>query len=189
MKIWITRHGQTSLNKEKRMQGLSDIPLNQTGILQANETKKKIDIQFDAVYASPLERAIQTASILSGFDKKEIIIDQRLIEVNFGQYELKKYYCLGPKMTLYWAFPEIMPRPKSVESLDSMIQRSQSILKDIETKNYQNVLIVCHGGIIRSLCGYLEDRNNGILWRPKPKNCEIRIYESNHGKHKFIKKL
>ncbi len=189
MKIWITRHGQTSLNKEKRMQGLSDIPLNQTGIQQAIEAKKKIDIEFDAVYASPLERAIQTASILSGFNQKDIIIDQRLIEVNFGKYELKKYYCLGMKMTLYWALPEIMPRPKSVESLDSMIQRSQSFLKEIENKNYQNILIVCHGGIIRSLCGYLEDRSNGILWRPKPKNCEIRIYESIHGKHKFLNKL
>ena len=51
---------------------------------------------------------------------------------------------------------------------------------------YENVLIVCHGGIIRSLCGYLEDRKNGIKWRPKPNNCEIRVYESNRGKHTFI---
>ena len=58
--------------------------------------------------------------------------------------------------------------------------------KELEKKNYENVLIVCHGGIIRSLCGYLEDRKNGIKWRPKPNNCEIRVYESNHGKHAFI---
>ena len=62
----------------------------------------------------------------------------------------------------------------------------QSFLKELEKKNYENVLIVCHGGIIRSLCGYLEDRKNGIKWRPKPNNCEIRVYESNRGKHTFI---
>ena len=49
-----------------------------------------------------------------------------------------------------------------------MVKRSQSFLKELEKQNYENVLIVCHGGIIRSLCGYLEDRKNGIKWRPKP---------------------
>ena len=147
MKIWITRHGQTALNKQKLMQGLTDEPLNETGIQQAKEAKKKIgDIHFDAVYASPLQRAIQTASIIGNVDQKDVKIDSRII----------------------------------------MVKRSQSFLKELEKKNYENVLIVCHGGIIRSLCGYLEDRKNGIKWRPKPNNCEIRVYESNHGKHTFI---
>lgn len=61
-------------------------------------------------------------------------------------------------MTSYWAFPELLSNPKSVESVKSMVKRSQSFLKELEKKNYENVLIVCHGGIIRSLCGYLEDR-------------------------------
>ena len=56
----------------------------------------------------------------------------------------------------------------------------------MEKKDYYNVLIVCHGGIIRALRGYMEDRNNGIRWRPKPKNCEIIEYESIHGKHRKI---
>ena len=42
MKIWITRHGQTALNKQKLMQGLTDEPLNETGIQQAKEARKKI---------------------------------------------------------------------------------------------------------------------------------------------------
>ena len=174
MKIWITRHGQTALNKQKLMQGLTDEPLNETGIQQAKEARKKIgDIHFDAVYASPLQRAIQTASIIGNVDQKD--------------YELRNYFKLGLKMTSYWAFPELLPNPKSVESVKSMVKRSQSFLKELEKQNYENVLIVCHGGIIRSLCGYLEDRKNGIKWRPKPNNCEIRVYESNHGKHTFIK--
>ena len=188
MKIWITRHGQTALNKQKLMQGLTDEPLNETGINQAKVARKKIgDIHFDAVYASPLQRAIQTASIIGNVNKKDVKIDSRIIEVDFGDYELRNYFKLGLKMTSYWALPELLPNPKSVESVESMIKRSQSFLKELETKNYENVLIVCHGGIIRSLCGYLEDRKNGIKWRPKPNNCEIRVYESNRGKHSFIK--
>ena len=169
------------------MQGLTDEPLNETGIQQAKEARKKIgDIHFDAVYASPLQRAIQTASIIGNVDQKDVKIDSRIIEVDFGDYELRNYFKLGLKMTSYWTFPELLPNPNSVESVKSMVKRSQSFLKELEKKNYENVLIVCHGGIIRSLCGYLEDRKNGIKWRPKPNNCEIRVYESNHGKHTFI---
>ena len=45
------------------------------------------------------------------------------------------------------------------------------------------------GGIIRALRGYLEERKNGIKWRPKPKNCEIRVYEYKNGRHKFLESI
>ena len=67
MEIWITRHGQTNLNKAHLMQGLTDEPLNETGILQAQEARERIgEVRFDAVYASPLQRAVLTASIIGG---------------------------------------------------------------------------------------------------------------------------
>ena len=187
MKIWITRHGQTNLNKQILMQGLTDEPLNEKGIQQAKDARAAIgEITFDAVYASPLDRAITTASIIGNVSKDAVIIDPRIIETDFGKYEKCKYTGMGPSMTLYWALPEIFPAPKTVETIDSMVKRSSSFLKEIEQKNYENVLIACHGGIIRALCGYLEDKKNGILWRPKAHNCEIRIYESVNGKHKRI---
>ena len=92
-------------------------------------------------------------------------------------------------MSLYWALPEIFPAPKTVESLDSMMARSQSFLKELETKDYENVLVSCHGGIMRCLTGYLADRKNGIWWRPKPHNCEIRIFSSKNGQHRYIKTI
>lgn len=187
MKIWITRHGQTNLNKKRFMQGLTDEPLNETGIKQAKDARAKIsDFTFDAVYSSPLDRAITTASIIGNVEKSEIIIDPRIIEADFGKYEKKKYYLLGPFMTAYWSLPELFPAPKSVETIASLVERSHSFLKELEEKDYENVLVTCHGGIIRALCGYLEDKPNGIAWRPKPHNCEIRIYESKNGKHRRI---
>lgn len=188
MKIWITRHGQTNLNKRKLMQGLTDEPLNETGIEQAKKAREEIgDVVFDAVYASPLDRAVTTAGIIGNVDKSEVIIDPRLIEVDFGKYEQRHYWLLGPFMTLYWALPEVFPPPATVESIPSMVKRSSSFLKELEQKDYENVLISCHGGIIRSLCGYLEDRKKKIAWRPKPHNCEIRVYESIDGKHRRLR--
>ena len=65
----------------------------------------------------------------------------------------------------------------------------EEVLKELEQKDYENVLIVCHGGIIRALKGYLEDRPNGIKWRPKPKNCEVVIYEALNGKHHLLETM
>lgn len=188
MKIWITRHGQTNLNKAKLMQGLTDEPLNETGIAQARAARQAIgDVKFDAVYASPLDRAITTGAIIGGIDKKDVIVDPRIIETDFGKYEKSKYFLMGPFMTLYWALPEVFSAPKSVETIASMVARSSSFLKELEEKDYENVLIACHGGIIRALCGYLEEKKNGILWRPKPHNCEIRIYEYKDGAHRRLR--
>lgn len=188
MKIWITRHGQTDLNKKRLMQGLTDAPLNERGIEQAKIARDTIgDLKFDAVFASPLQRAIQTAEIIGNVDRDQIIIDKRIIEVDFGKYEKKHFTRLGRSMMLYWLFPERYKTPETVESLTSMIQRSRDFLQEIEKNDYENVLVVCHGGIIRTLCGYLEDRPNGIKWRPQPQNCEIRVYESVDGKHRYIK--
>ena len=190
MKIWITRHGQTNLNKRKLMQGLTDEPLNETGIEQAEHAREMIgNMKFDAVYASPLCRAVKTAAVIGGVSEEAVIRDERIIEVDFGKYELKKYKWMGPKMTLYWGFPEIFPKPKTVESVRSMVDRSSEFLKELESKDYENVLVVCHGGIIRALCGYLENRRNGIKWRPRPQDCEIRVYEYTEGKHSFVKSI
>ena len=187
MKIWVTRHGQTRLNKMKLMQGRLDEPLNDTGRAQAKAARAKIgDIKFDAVYSSPLDRAQETATILGNVKRDELIIDERIIEVDFGKYERAHYYKMGPAMTLYWMYPEIFRAPKTVEPVKSMVERTSSFLKELEQKDYENVLIVCHGGIIRAICGYLEDRKNGIKWRPKPRNCEIRVYEVNGKGHTFV---
>lgn len=191
MIIWLTRHGQTKLNKAHLMQGRTDEPLNETGIRQAQEMRQLLlarhsGITFDVVYASPLNRAIVTGSIIGGVPLNEVMIDERLIEADFGRFEKKKYYLMGPKMSLYWAVPEIFPAPEGVETISSLVSRSHSFLKDLEKKNYENVLVACHGGILRALCGYMEDRPDGIRWRPKPHNCEIRVYESSGGKHRLL---
>ncbi len=187
MKLWLIRHGQTDMNLEKRMQGLSDIPLNETGREQARRAAETVkDVSFDVVFASPLKRAVETASILSGFPEEKIIRDERLIEANFGKYEGRHYHYMGLPMTLYWALPEVFPAPRGVESIASMVKRSTSFIEMLEEQvksgngllsPESRVLVSCHGGIIRALRGCLENRPNGIIWRPKPKNCEFRVYE------------
>lgn len=184
MKIWITRHGQTALNRKKLMQGRTDEPLNETGTAQARAARKSIEgVRFDKVYASPLKRAVVTGSIIGNVPAEEITIDPRIIEVDFGRYELRPYGMMGPAMTLHWMFPTVFPAPESVETIFSMTERSSSFLRDIiedgEKNHYENILVACHGGIMRALCGYMLGRKNGLMWTPKPRNCEIRVFDAD----------
>ncbi len=190
MKIYVTRHGQTDYNKKRMMQGISDIPLNDVGIAQAKARRESIgDIEFDAVYASPLIRAVKTAEIIGNVTEDQVIKDERIIEANFGKYELMGYYSTGLKMMAYWSFPEIFPAPEGVETIRQMRDRTASFLEDLKKKDHENVLVACHGGIIRPIRGYLENKKSGIIWRPRPKNCEIFVYEWDGEKFTFLQDI
>jgi alpha-ribazole phosphatase/probable phosphoglycerate mutase len=187
VKIYLTRHGQTDYNKKRMMQGRSDIPLNEVGIAQAKARREMLgDIRFDAVYSSPLIRAVKTAQIIGNVPESEIITDIRIIEASFGKYELMNYYATGLPMMAYWTLPEVFKAPEGVETIQEMIDRTSSFLKELEAKDYENVLIASHGGIIRFIRGYLEGAKEGYIWRPRPKNCEIRVYESVAGEYILV---
>ena len=107
-------------------------------------------------------------------------------DVHFDGYEKRRYYALGLPMTAYWTMPRIFPAPPTVETIDSMKERASSFLRELETKDYENVLVACHGGIMRALCGYLDEAPDGLHWE-RMKNCEIRVYEYKDGHHTFLK--
>ena len=67
MKLYMIRHGQTEWNKEKRLQGRADIPLNAYGIQLAEETRDGLlGVRFDIAFTSPLKRAKKTAQKMKG---------------------------------------------------------------------------------------------------------------------------
>ena len=81
--IYVIRHGQTDLNKERKMQGRMGLPLNEYGIEQAQRLRDELkDINFDFVFSSPQERAVQTAEIVTGGHKATI--DERLDVYDLG---------------------------------------------------------------------------------------------------------
>ena len=83
--FYIFRHGQTDYNIEKRVQSVLDIPLNNTGIMQAQELAKQLqNVQFDCIYTSPLSRAQDTAKIVAGNKKIQIVPEFGLREKNLG---------------------------------------------------------------------------------------------------------
>ena len=88
MEIFVTRHGQTNWNFLGKIQGKTDIELNETGKLQAKETGEKIkEEKIDLIIASPLKRARETAEIINSNFGVQILEDERLMERGFGKSE------------------------------------------------------------------------------------------------------
>lgn len=86
MKLYVIRHGQTDWNRARRLQGRSDIPLNEWGRKVAELTREGLkDVKFDVAFTSPLCRAKETAKIILKGRDLPIIEEPRMIEVNFGR--------------------------------------------------------------------------------------------------------
>ncbi|MEO9003135.1 MAG: histidine phosphatase family protein [Ginsengibacter sp.] len=102
LNVYLLRHGETQYNADgNRYCGRTDIPLTNKGISQAELVHDQVkNIDFDAIYSSPLQRALRTAQIASG--KHEIITDDRLIEFSFGQWEGKTKEEFIPEDPALW---------------------------------------------------------------------------------------
>lgn len=151
MEIYLTRHSQTLWNVEKRLQGHLDSPLTQEGIDNALALKNhfnELSLTFHYIYSSPIPRAYQTAQIL--FEQQKIIPDERIREMNFGDFEgMKIEELLKNNRELYsclWYAPEKFERIPNGESYDEVIKRVRSFLKELQNLPHDaKVMIVTHG--------------------------------------------
>jgi probable phosphoglycerate mutase len=187
MELYISRHGETISNFEKRMLGSGgDSPLTEKGIEQARALGKSLaNITFDAVYVSPLKRAIDTAKI--AFDYKyEIMTDKRLTEIGLGDIEGMTWdeaAIAFPETSTFMSDPLAYIPPPNGEKLDDMIKRIDSFLEDIIKLNYSKVFIMTHGYVMRILYACTTDKSIAAIGKsPNCGNCEIIRYIYSFGK-------
>lgn len=176
MNIYVVRHGQTEWNVLKKMQGAADIPLNDKGLEQAEQTKQNLEkIKFDIIFCSPLIRAKQTANIINKDRKLDIIFDERLKERNYGEFE--GTYKSSFNYNDFWAFTKNLNYIEA-ENIQDFFGRVYDFLDYIKT-NYSDkkILIVCHGGVIKAIECYankmLDDKE---IPEFLPENCSILKY-------------
>lgn len=180
MKIYVVRHGQTDYNINGLFQGRKDIPLNSVGIKQAEETAQKFkNIPVDIILVSPLTRAKETAKYISNVTGIKPVIEQDLIERNFGDMEGKpnREDC-NIKMLLDY---EKNYNICNVEPIQSLFKRVSDCLDKIIDKYMgKNVVLVTHGGVAQAIDIYFNGSpENKDLQSIALKNCEVREYVPN----------
>ena len=178
--IYIIRHGKTERNQANVLQGRSDYPLNDEGIRQAEAAADRLrNVRFDHVFSSPLTRAVQTAKIV--VPDLEPVIDERLIEMDYGPYEGTDLNRLPPEILLFFRDFVHNPAPEGMEQLSSVTERAGSFLDRIRLLQ-GNILISTHAIAMKGLLETLTPESNGSFWSQFIGNCAIYAAENGGGR-------
>ena len=155
-KLYLVRHGETDYNNALRFQGQTDIPLNQTGIRQAEKVAGFFkDIPLQAIYTSSLKRARTTAEIIGKRKGIEPQVTDALREMSFGIWENMNSNDIQKKYAKEWkdffASPAGTKIPQG-ESMSDVQKRAYPVVQQILDQHPEgDVAFIAHGGIIRVL--------------------------------------
>ena len=184
--IYLIRHGQTALNKQRVLQGRSDQPLNEVGIREAEAAAawfREQEIRFDAIISSPLQRAVRTAQIVAGIGEPEaeaqeegipIRTDERLLEMDYGPYEGRSLTDPSPELLAFFQDFVNNPEPEGMEPLEHVVQRLGDFMEDLKRDLPEgNVLIATHAIAMKGALEYLTPGSDGAYWGKHIRNCEV----------------
>ncbi len=199
MKIYIVRHGETKLNREGRLQGWIDEPLNESGVELARVTGQGLaDICFHKAYSSPLKRAYETGEIMLSENKagssKEIITDDRIKEINFGRWDglgcTKSNFEIGDeKFWKIYSDPLSYEGPDDGESILDVCKRTGEFWDEVITDRSledKNVIIFMHGCSLRAMMRKVYPANEPFWHGHTPPNCSVNVIEVNDGIVKLV---
>lgn len=175
MKLYITRHGETTRNADNCVLGRSDIPLNETGKAQAAKLAEQLEaVEIDVIFTSPLSRAKETAWTVAKYKGLEPIEDERLLEVDFGVFEAVP----RDDVSYQNAKREHFKRYPGGESYFDMAYRIYDFLFMLKREyGDKKVLVVSHGGVCRIIHNYFVDMENEEFVRFAFPNCGLEEFE------------
>ena len=188
MLLYVTRHGETDYNVQKRYSGCTDIPLNVNGLQQAEKLAQKLsDIKFDIIVSSPLLRAKQTAEIIQKSCGVPIVIMDEFSEISVGVYEGLTREEAQTQYPEIWArLAEIRiklgsrsldnapPGGETLRQFDVKIAAGIAKLKAEYAGN--KLLLVCHGFTARAINRQLKGLSFSDIDTFTLENCEIAEY-------------
>lgn len=161
-RIGMIRHGETLWNRDGRWQGQAPVPLNDEGLQQAELLAAYLAEQHDdavLIYASDLTRAMQTAKAIAAQLNIPVIPDRVWREIDVGEWQgltVEEVRAWDPeRLALVATDPQRQPRPGG-ESWEQVGERGlQALLELPKAHPNQRVLVVTHGGLIRSVLNRL----------------------------------
>lgn len=196
MLIYLMRHGETDWNKARRLQGQSDIPLNEFGVELAVKTAEGLkEVPFDAAFSSPLNRALVTARTVIGGRNVAVETDERLKEIDFGPSEGE---CFDPAkqnpnhpLHNFFCNPGSYAPTDGAESFEKARKRAEEFLRDkilpLEGK-CENVLLVAHGAFNRCILNSIAGIPDSDFWQIDLPNCSVSVLSLEKGEFRILEK-
>jgi alpha-ribazole phosphatase len=175
---WLIRHGETDFNLNGRFQGSSDEPLNATGQAQATSLASRLEkMNFDAIYASDLERVRQTAHFALNGKTDSIVYDARLREIDFGKWEGLKWEEIRaqyPQEFAIWS-EDNEQNPHGGERISDIALRVETFINELREQYHadEQILIFAHGGTLAIMLALLFETNTSKWWQFRIQNCTL----------------
>ena len=182
-RIYMIRHGETVWNVASKLQGHANVALSDNGRRQAELLGKRLSgLKFDQIYASDLARAYETARIIAQYhNNQDIKTLQELREISFGRWEgfsINEIQGLYPEEIKQWWKTPLQTRTPGGESLGDLVKRTVTVVKNIvESRSGGNILLVTHGGVIRSVVGTVLGMDLNEHWRLRQDNACLNIID------------
>src|SRR5271157_5849048 len=139
--FYFLRHGEAEWNAEGRLCGSTDVPLSDVGRRQAQLLARRLQpIVFETLYSSPLGRALETARLIGEAIGRKPVVDQRLVELNYGAWEGKTFEEITratPAIYRAWDADPANMAPPGGESGVQLIERVTPFLADVAHRHQQ----------------------------------------------------
>ena len=186
--IYLVRHGQTAWNKEEIFRGRTDIPLDETGLKQAElvgQYFKGMEIQV--IYSSSLSRAWQTAQKVAQFHHLKVQPLDGIIDMSFGKWEGRPHQEIreiDKETYRQWVETPHLVRLPGGESLDDVRVRAMAALEEVIRKNPGKTLVlVSHRVICKVLICAILDLDNSHFWQITQDTTAINLIQHRTGKY------
>lgn len=151
MEVYVIRHTIVEIGKDT-CYGQSNVPLAATFLQDTEHYKKELPKDFDVVYCSPLNRCKELATTLKF---ENIVYKNALMEMNFGDWENKKWNDLNQTVLNNWMADFVNIKAPNGENLVELFERVKVFADMLRLQEHKKVLLVTHAGVIRCLWSYL----------------------------------
>jgi len=184
--IILVRHGETEWNVEEIFRGRIDIELNETGIKQAELLAEYLsNVKIEAIYSSPLKRALKTAEMIANYHQLEVEIALGLIDFNYGKWQGLPHQEVRDKYKRLYT--EWINSPDQVtipggESLNDVRKRAIGVVDEVIAKYKGTVVLVSHRVVNKVLICALLGLDNSHFWNIRQDTCGITTFTYENGR-------
>jgi len=184
--IILARHGETEWNVAEVFRGRIDVELNEAGIKQAELLAKYLsDFKVDAIYSSPLKRALKTAETIAGYHKLNIEVVPGLIDLAFGKWQGLSHQEVKDKYKELYAewinSPDKVKMPTG-ESLNDVRKRAMAVVDNAIAKYEGAVVLVSHRVVNKVLICALLGLDNSHFWNIRLDTCGTTTFTYENGR-------